>query len=354
LKYEDPQIYFKGIVAKADWPQDAIGKKATLINVNTGAQLTSVIESDGKVPFINVKGESDYELAVEGMTLPEGFELNLYNQDGKLLKEMRSNTNGKFRFVLLTPVEYRLERLDEEDESILQVDILGKVNSSAVPDEGFQIVLQDSAGNTIGTTYTTEQGSFAFRAVSPSDSYIIKSEVLDANSTIHIIDAEGNVITTISPNDSNEYVYIRLGADDRIITLTNELKQKVRISDREQFDIGSIYFELNAYEIDDQATASLRKLITILNGNPHVNVELSGHTDSRGSATYNLKLSQYRIDAVIRFLKNNGVAADRISGQGYGEAQLKNQCADGVTCTEEQHAVNRRTEFRIYETENNQ
>jgi outer membrane protein OmpA-like peptidoglycan-associated protein len=354
LKYENPELYFEGISARADWPDGAIGKKVTLINSKTGAQQTAIIESDGIVNFRNVKGESDYELAVDGMLLPEGFELNLYNHDGKLIKELRSNADGKFRFVLLTPYDYRLKRFDNEDESILRVDILGKVNADPVPEEGFRIILLDSLGNTIGSTYTTDNGAFAFKAVIPNDSYIIKSEVLDANNTIHILDEQGNVINTITPNDANEYVYVRLGANDRIVTLTNELKQKVKISDQDQFNIGSIYFDLNAYELDEQATPALNKLITILKNNAHVNVELSGHTDSRGSATYNLKLSQLRIEAVMRHLNNGGIQSDRILGKGYGESNLKNDCSDGVSCSEEQHAENRRTEFRIYETETNQ
>jgi outer membrane protein OmpA-like peptidoglycan-associated protein len=293
-------------------------------------------------------------LAVEGLNLPEGFELSLYDQDGKLLKEMRSNANGNFLFVLLTPYEYRLERYDNKDESILSIDILGRFDAYEVPEQGFQIILLDSSGATIGNTYTSDSGEFAFRSVSPNDTYIIKSEVSDANSAIHIVDKEGNVINTIQPDENNQYVYVRLGAGDKIITLTNELKQKVKISESEQFEIGSVYFDLNAAEIDQKAARSLAGIATILTDNPHVNVEMSGHTDSRGTAAYNEKLSQQRIEAVLQFLSREGVETYRIKGKGYGESRIKNKCADGVPCSEEEHAENRRTEFRLYQTEKNQ
>ena len=71
------------------------------------------------------------------------------------------------------------------------------------------------------------------------------------------------------------------------------------------------------------------------------------HTDSRGNDAYNLSLSQQRANAVVNYLATKGIARSRMAAKGYGETRLVNKCSNGVQCTDEEHARNRRTEFRI-------
>ncbi|WP_459212449.1 OmpA family protein [Aquimarina rhabdastrellae] len=99
-------------------------------------------------------------------------------------------------------------------------------------------------------------------------------------------------------------------------------------------------------------TAQARKLIDtrlmpVLANNPGTKMEIASHTDSRGSKTSNQELSERRAQAVVNYLITKGVNNSRLVANGYGEKQLKNRCADGVSCTEREHAVNRRTEFRL-------
>jgi hypothetical protein len=75
--------------------------------------------------------------------------------------------------------------------------------------------------------------------------------------------------------------------------------------------------------------------------------ELSSHTDSRGSQSYNLELSQKRAEAAVRYIILQGIHPARISAKGFGENKLVNHCSDGVNCTDKQHEENRRTEFKI-------
>ncbi|TCP25905.1 OmpA family protein [Tenacibaculum skagerrakense] len=78
-----------------------------------------------------------------------------------------------------------------------------------------------------------------------------------------------------------------------------------------------------------------------------VQVELASHTDSRGSKAANLDLSERRAQAVANYLISKGVNDSQLVAKGYGESRLKNRCSDGITCTEAEHRVNRRTEFRV-------
>jgi outer membrane protein OmpA-like peptidoglycan-associated protein len=80
---------------------------------------------------------------------------------------------------------------------------------------------------------------------------------------------------------------------------------------------------------------------------PDMVIELSSHTDSRGVGAYNQKLSQRRADSAKKWLVAEGIQGDRIKTVGYGEKQLLNRCKDGVRCNEDEHQLNRRTEFKI-------
>ncbi len=329
---------------------DLSGKEVQLLSEDGALLQKAVIDAYGKFTFKHIKGQEAYRIEVSDAKLPNGSRLQLFDTADKLIIDVTSREDRGFSFMLLTPEDYFIEKIVNDDTSILSVDIFGKVADESSDNlAGLKIVLLDSLGDVIGNTYTNADGNFVFESVRPNDSYVIKTDVLNVNSVIHIVDNEGTVINSIQPNESNEFVYVRLTSNDKVITLTNELQQRVRISDKDKFDIGHIYFGLDAFEIDDQGEQSLARLITILKGNPHVHVDMSGHTDSKGSDAYNLKLSQFRIDAVIRFLVSGGVDKSRLTGTGYGERKLLNQCKDDVECSEEEHAKNRRTEFRLFE-----
>ena len=81
-------------------------------------------------------------------------------------------------------------------------------------------------------------------------------------------------------------------------------------------------------------------------------LELSSHTDARGSKVFNQDLSDRRAASVKAYLISKGINSSLLMTRGLGETMLKNKCADGVQCTEEEHLVNRRTEFRIIDTKN--
>ncbi|HEB62776.1 MAG TPA: OmpA family protein [Bacteroidetes bacterium] len=76
-------------------------------------------------------------------------------------------------------------------------------------------------------------------------------------------------------------------------------------------------------------------------------IEIVSHTDSRGSDSYNMDLSERRAKAVVKYLISKGISPEMLESKGFGETMLKNNCSNGVPCTEEQHLQNRRTEFRI-------
>ncbi|MCW5912573.1 MAG: OmpA family protein [Cyclobacteriaceae bacterium] len=115
--------------------------------------------------------------------------------------------------------------------------------------------------------------------------------------------------------------------------------------------INPIYFDLGKATIRKDATVELDKIVQVMNDNPNMIIELGSHTDCRSSAQYNLSLSDKRAKASAQYIISKGIDKSRISGKGYGESKLVNDCAcEGAVksnCSEEDHQANRRTEFLI-------
>jgi outer membrane protein OmpA-like peptidoglycan-associated protein/tetratricopeptide (TPR) repeat protein len=112
-----------------------------------------------------------------------------------------------------------------------------------------------------------------------------------------------------------------------------------------QFD--PVYFGFDKTNLSTEAKSQLDQLVKLMTNDKEATVEISGHTDSRGSKTYNLKLSERRTSSALNYLISKGIDASRITTVNHGELQLVNQCDDGVDCTKEEHAKNRRVELKI-------
>ncbi|MCT4590691.1 MAG: OmpA family protein [Carboxylicivirga sp.] len=108
-----------------------------------------------------------------------------------------------------------------------------------------------------------------------------------------------------------------------------------------------ILYDLGKWNIREDAATELDDMIQFLNDNPSIKIELGSHTDARGTKRSNQTLSQKRAESAVQYMVDRGIASDRIQAKGYGETRLKNKCADGVPCSEEEHQANRRSEVTI-------
>lgn len=113
------------------------------------------------------------------------------------------------------------------------------------------------------------------------------------------------------------------------------------------FKIDNILYDLNKATLRPESKDELDKLAVFLLTNEGIKVELSSHTDSRGSDAYNRRLSQQRAQSCVNYLIEKGVNRRSLVARGYGEARLINRCKNGVTCSEEEHQENRRTEIKV-------
>ena len=148
---------------------------------------------------------------------------------------------------------------------------------------------------------------------------------------------KGYIDGDVSFNTSNE--------TDKVIDIELGLPP-IKIG--EKFKLENIFYDLNKSSLREESMSSLDKLADFLLKND-LKIELSAHTDSRGSNGYNQRLSQARAQSCVDYLIKKGVSKANIKAKGYGEYQLVNKCKNGVECSEDEHQENRRTEVKILE-----
>jgi outer membrane protein OmpA-like peptidoglycan-associated protein len=110
----------------------------------------------------------------------------------------------------------------------------------------------------------------------------------------------------------------------------------------------NIYYDLDKWDIRDDAKPTLNKLAETLKLNPKVKIQLSSHTDCRGTDVYNASLSQKRAQSAVDYLVSLGIDPVRLEPRGYGEGVPEAPCAC-AKCNEDEHQLNRRTAFKVME-----
>jgi len=115
----------------------------------------------------------------------------------------------------------------------------------------------------------------------------------------------------------------------------------------DKFRLNNIHYNFDKDNIRPDAALILDTLVEILNQYPSMMIELSSHTDSRGTYEYNINLADRRAKSAVAYLISRGINRKRLIAKGYGEMLLLNECSDGVVCTEAQHQENRRTEVKV-------
>lgn len=196
------------------------------------------------------------------------------------------------------------------------------------------ITLIDNQYNTIGETTTDSSGNYSFE-VKCSNSYSVRA-----------------IKTEYSPKELKISIPTTTGETKLDIQLESSVC-KVAVGDDlgKCFGIKMIYFDLDKSNIRKEAALDLAKILDVLNQNPTMKLDIRSHTDCRQTAKYNMALSERRAKATIAWLVSKGVDGSRLTGKGYGESQLINDCGCEPTnqsnCSEEQHQMNRRSEFII-------
>lgn len=206
---------------------------------------------------------------------------------------------------------------------------------TGLPLVGVKVTLSDSGHKKIQEVSTDSEGKFDFGIVSCDTKYYIKSDK----------EKYTTVETSTKTADENGKTFVPVELEP------TEIPVKSGDDLAKAFNIKIIYFDLDKSNIRPDAAYELAKILDVLEQNVTMEIDVRSHTDCRQTAKYNMALSDRRAKSTIAWLVSKGISASRITGRGYGESQLVNDCGCEPTnksdCTEEQHQANRRSEFII-------
>jgi outer membrane protein OmpA-like peptidoglycan-associated protein len=267
---------------------------------------TKIVRKDGKYQF-ELNCSSTYKLSVFKNNRLESFRIKTAIENGRVL-------HLNFDIEPLNCVQY------------LNGTVTENITNNAIP--GAKITLLNG-DKVVKSTFSDSNGAFYFE-MSCDKNYTLsatKSNYTSAKETVSTFNKIGrphNVSLILEP------------------IIKAKEKNGVKYIETKPID-----FELDEYELTNDAKIELNKIIFNLNQNPNFKLEINYYTDSRGPDNYNMELTQKRADASKDYLISKGIDPARIKATGFGETHLLNRCKNNVKCTDAEHAINRRTEFII-------
>jgi len=196
---------------------------------------------------------------------------------------------------------------------------------SQKPMQGATVFLLNKSTNEVSVEKTDNTGRYVFDVKNTGD-FIVKA---------------------VETNCQDECLTINIQAKKtRNVTFDAPKELILEMTFKNIWVLENVLYDYDKWQIRPDAKPSLDSLINILRKYP-IQVELGSYTDSRGTAKYNLRLSQLRAESTVRYIVNQGIDPRCVKAQGYGESRLLNRCSEGDNCSEEEHQLNRRTEITV-------
>ena len=215
---------------------------------------------------------------------------------------------------------YAIKRLQPICDVLVTVTVRDSKSGEIL--EGAVVSIQDSEGNIFGTKTSNAEGIVEYIIECDIDTKLVGSK----------IDYESGATLLAGTSEEEVSAELLISPIDEII-----LANKVILN--------PIYFDFDKSNITAQAAFELDKLVQLMTKYKSIKISAESHTDSRGSNSYNLSLSERRALSTAQYVISKGVDASRITGTGKGETMPSTDC--GGSCNEEEHQLNRRSEFLI-------
>lgn len=285
----------------------------------------------------------------DGNIIPEA-DVVLYDNEGNEIAKKKADQSGEYCFEIPREKEFLLTGTKIEFTpdttsfssirqitDIKEVDLilpiaapdiiaLGKITNKTKgePIPGVVIKLTDKESGEEEVIETSSEGTYRFEDLTPERKFELRMEKSGYFTNVIEISTVGMTRGELVNNYEIEELFVG-----------------------KEYELENIYYDFDKSNIRPDAAIELDKLYTVMQNNPGMKIELSSHTDSRGSDAYNMALSQRRAESAVNYLIKKGIDRSRIVAQGYGETRLTNECSNGVRCSSEAHQANRRTMVKV-------
>ncbi len=198
-----------------------------------------------------------------------------------------------------------------------------------------EVILMDENNTELKRTVTNDKGRYKFDLECDTP-YIVRATKVNYNPTERML----------ATNMALEYEHnlaLQLGEGG---LAGKEVKPGDDLAKLLELEI--IYFDFDKFFIRPDAEVELQKIIAALKEYPELKIDVRSHTDSRASGSYNMFLSERRATSTVKYIiEKGGIDRSRVTGRGYGETVLINKCKNNVPCSDEEHQLNRRSEFIV-------
>lgn len=361
--YAEDDFTMAGNILYGDNPSKPVANALIILKDDNGNIIEEVqTNAFGSFVFSKLPPDENYllELAESDTPLPPDVKVILTNKSGKEVKIVRTDGKGRFKFTLLASDKISLTELKVSDSDLL-MDLNGCLldpNKNVLANT--VIYLIDDKGNMVDTAITDANGKFEFRKLKPGNNYLISIDEKDSKlndlDKVLIADLKGKILREVIRDRLKGFKFNLLASEKSLMKEVyvddpwlEVLEMKNSETKKPIVIVENVFYALNAYKPDAAGMRVLDKVIQILVANPDIQIEIGSHTDSRANDKFNLTLSEKRAKNAVDYMIAKGIAKDRLKGVGYGESRLLNNCGNNVACPEEEHAKNRRTEFKVLE-----
>ena len=316
----------------------------------------------GTFLFPDISPNREYGIAYDSADAIPNYVMSLFTVKDKFVKRLDSISKNKFiyKFLSITGSSFNDFVMDDSE---LKMNVNGRLygNNKNNPLADMKVMLLNDKYETIDSAMTNKDGDFSFRHLPYTKQLLINAEneknILESFDNILVFDNADNLIKIVSqvkgqkfnyrPLETEQHRFTEIYVDDPWLSIIEkENAAKAKAGDQATI-IENILFEFNKADLLEQSKQTLDKVILAMKSNLKFDIELSAHSDSKGSDAYNLKLSQQRAESSKKYIISKGVSAERIIAKGYGESKLLNNCGNNVICSDDEHAVNRRLEFKL-------
>jgi len=225
----------------------------------------------------------------------------------------------------------QLEPLNISCETLVSGTVKNKETGEIIPDAS--VIVYNDKSQTIKELNSDSNGQFSFELDCGEETFTAIGTKENFK--------QGTETFTVESKEAEVKLNLELVPEETVAEIGTDLAKLL--------DLNPIYFDYDKSFIRADARVELEKVFAYMKEYPTVKIDVRSHTDSRGRDSYNLSLSDRRNKSTIKYLIERGINTGRITGRGYGETQLLNKCSNRIKCTDEEHQLNRRSEFIVIE-----
>ena len=265
---------------------------------------------------------------------------------------------GKIIFInpdVRTIMGYLDERKNTLSNGIAQTRISGKffIGDNVNTLKNSPVYVLNDKGDTIQKVSTNDAGIFSINNINTSQNLTLNiplNSQISEDQKVFIASENGEILASCKKNTTG-FEYKLLDVEIVYLKPLKELTPTKSTNELTDITISEDLHKITGTSLTKDITAKLDAIIIKLKSNPKTRVEIISHTDCAGDAKANTDLSIKRATAISNYLVSKGIVKPRLKATGKGETEPLNKCKDGVTCSEAENEVNRRTVLKFYQAE---